>query len=194
MQFSEEDNMKPTFILCLVFFLMLSSGCSTIVSSRFLSLNKGDEKYYKVTREYWMVKGRDPSFGKYSPSLYGFRFENGGELIIYPIIIDSRSFSGPAFLPVIPYPKELSIPEDRNILEFSYSGDPEDFQIKMIDGQNIAPHANKSTGMTTYLHRLEDAFVDDGKLVVELSCGDERKTLEYKIERFTNFVPFFLPL
>jgi hypothetical protein len=144
----------------------------------------------------WKTRPQDPYFGKWKPPLYGVSFLGKDDLVIYPVVVGLSGSVGPAFLPIIPCPKAWNHSRYENLLQFVYSGCPEDIHIEMVDDKSVDPQVVKKIGTfggTMVSLQLDESFVADGKLTVKLSCRGEQKTFEFVNERFTSFVPFLFP-
>lgn len=144
-----------------------------------------------------MTESRYPFFGELRPSLSSIKFEEKGDLTIYPIILDRSNFDGPALLPIVPYPKSFNVPEDKNLLRLAYTGNASDIQIEVVDDRAVNDGDVKQTeidGRVIYSLLLDDAVVADGALVIGLLCRDEREVLIYSSVKSTSFFPFILPL
>jgi hypothetical protein len=156
-----------------------------------------NDSVMRVDHSDWPVKGLNPSFGEWRPPVKKYTFSNHVELLVYPIIVARKNFDGPLLIPFIPYPKSLNIPESRNILRFEYRGGVSAVDVKSINGISVeADRVNKtaSKDTTVVLLTLTDEFAEKDVLEISFACGEEKQVLVFERRRFTNYIPFFIPL
>jgi hypothetical protein len=188
--------MKSFLCLFGFFITAILSGCSSLESGVYLTVISNDS-VVNVDRSDWPVKGLDPSVGEWRPPVKKYTFSNEVELLVYPIILERRNFDGPLIVPLIPYPKSLNGPETRGVLRVEYSEGMSDVNIgsiKSIPVETSCVKRTKDGGEIVVLLKLTDEYIKEDILEISFVCGDERKTLVFKRRRFTNYIPFFVPL
>jgi|GEM_PF-2502385 len=181
-----------------IFFLMISTGCSTFTSSVFFVPQEQDSLFHDVERSDWITTNQ--GYGTVRPPLKSININGDGELTIYPMLSNGHiEMFGPPLLPIVWIPEFMCLSplDPLNVLHLIYTGNSDDVRIESVNDIPITQDCLKRKiheGETHFYLSISDRTVKKGTFNVNISVEGNIIYLKFNKSRSGNWFPLVAPL